>query len=1610
MSVSSCSLTCNIKDKDGKVKVSALWEDLMKFFKGDRREAILHYFLTKDSNFLNENSDVLEFNTDGEVTISSLKKAMDRNGEYSDLSSAKTLLYLNNELKSGEYDYSEALDNVLKFNRSNQFRDGYMATLEKQDNGRYRVSVVRRTADAEYKLADHVQNKILTDAIRLILKDKGLSVDFLNDPNYAVQYSTNSDRYGVDGLYAIAQVLNGTNTAKETAEVAGHFIVASMKGNPLVDRLINMVTPEVQKALFTDSKATDRRSSFIVSDSSAQEAAGILVGKYLIAPLQEANLPTFLKIGRAFGAVPKGIWNILKKIGRLVKSIFTDTPEDINKLVKQAENQASTVAEGFISNPDLADTNKALSNHVTYTGGSTAKHLSEETQRSVKAFNDVVGNMKNTIAHLRAAIDKSCPVNRNVLNAIKAVTENVQNYYAPQLNLETFAKNASLEGTIQALVGITHILDTEIRDALDAIQPSDRTSSYVNLGRNARNMKTINTFVKNAAQLYLTLSSNTDLFDSSAIKQFEDANGNLVSTSLKEAIELLGKVLVGSDETYKDAAGNEISMHGLQEVVENKRKQIFVDAMRDFYGDDYINMNCGIVFKKSRLKFWKGKYISVNKTVAVRDLVDCLESDISWYDRYFNSASDCSDFVTSVGAKVTKNANMQADRLAGKFWNRIESLRIQMKDAFGSDDCRFLFETVPSEKEGKVLTGNLISEVNYGAWEIEKEKFRKQLKEDFNNYLFELTQKAYRENKNVPNYSFALTDFQKSILYHNFIAPKWTEWHKEHSELDATITNGKRYIPNHVKYHNEEWDKLFDTGNPALTPTEKAEKAKRLVWYKNLMELKGDMDALLPKNATTLYRAPQMTGRFSHRFRNIKQMNGNALNAFGHAIRRKFTDGWNVKEDEAYMFGSDNEYNEITDDPLENPLYYEREQPGRIPLFGINKLKDMMNLSTDLFGTLMQYGSMASTYNAISRVADIFELGKDVLKKRQIGGDLESVKSEQSNAYGRYLKFVDKEIYGHTIRMPFGLNRFDRKGVIRKLFNGLSSLGGKILLGGNVVGGVVNTGTGFFEILKEGMTGENFSMRELADANRLYFSFTSRDDYWGGYMGTLRNMAEDPQRPVDKNSLWIRHWNILSTNREFLHNQKFDTKRMSVLDNRLGDWFNHVLMLPYSSGDHYMQTIPYYAMGLHTKVYDRAGNQMSLMDAYDIVDGDNVYASDDPIHEKNVIGQTSKKLKLKPEIFKSVDDIVKYDTTQDILTKINNFFDSHPNLKDVTPIAEDMLTEKERKFLEESKLEIPKTVGKLASLRTALHLKANELTFNEDNESAFMDKCRDICNKLHGIYNAEDKSALQQSFYGNLVMAMRGYALGMVNKRFRGNHFSVPQQKAVEGYYNTALKVAARCFFDFGNAENWRNLMYMVATAIPGFIFLKGANTHMKADLLKSGFSEHQYYNIRRFGADFLVLEGLFLLNSLSSVGAHYGLANQDEEEDDSIAKGLLYYFTMRWLREQKAFNPLTVFGGFKEIGSLLDYEPAGIAGVRAALDVAQLFVRTKIDNLGGNPDLTNSDLYYQSSKEDKYEQGEAKWYVKWKRLTPFIRNWYTLIHPYDAAAGYEYGRRVRGN
>jgi hypothetical protein len=55
---------------------------------------------------------------------------------------------------------------------------------------------------------------------------------------------------------------------------------------------------------------------------------------------------------------------------------------------------------------------------------------------------------------------------------------------------------------------------------------------------------------------------------------------------------------------------------------------------------------------------------------------------------------------------------------------------------------------------------------------------------------------------------------------------------------------------------------------------------------------------------------------------------------------------------------------------LGTKLNYEEERAQRLPVFGINKMKNMQDLSTDLFHSMLSYAAMATSYQCLDNVVD----------------------------------------------------------------------------------------------------------------------------------------------------------------------------------------------------------------------------------------------------------------------------------------------------------------------------------------------------------------------------------------------------------------------------------------------------------------------------------------------------------------------------------------------------------------------------------------------------------------------------------------------------------------
>lgn len=286
---------------------------------------------------------------------------------------------------------------------------------------------------------------------------------------------------------------------------------------------------------------------------------------------------------------------------------------------------------------------------------------------------------------------------------------------------------------------------------------------------------------------------------------------------------------------------------------------------------------------------------------------------------------------------------------------------------------------------------------------------------------------------------------------------------------------------------------------------------------------------------------------------------------------------------------------------------------------------------------------------------------------------------------------------------------------------------------------------------------------------------------------------------------------------------------------------------------------------------------------------------------------------------------------------------------------------------------------------------ARKLIWTADDESAFMDKAREINNRLHGIYNNQDKVAFTQTWYGSAVLAMRGWALGMAERRFAGNHYSIALGHNVEGSLVTLAKAIV-------NATTDRQGIGLTMRAL---LLPFGKNT-AKA-MFNAGFSANQFRNLKRNFFDGVFILSLFLLKAAFAKPPKDDDEDNNEDEDSSeedVTTGLLYYFANRLYREQSALN--SPFGWYYESNSLLDIMPVGFSALADLTKLGYEFAGAQVS------DESDSNFYYQASKEGRYEKGDPKWESHLIRMIPFLKSTYTFEHPYEASKSFEYGRNVK--
>tara|TARA_R110002050_G_scaffold116946_2_gene233643 strand:- start:19253 stop:36049 length:16797 start_codon:yes stop_codon:yes gene_type:complete len=244
-----------------------------------------------------------------------------------------------------------------------------------------------------------------------------------------------------------------------------------------------------------------------------------------------------------------------------------------------------------------------------------------------------------------------------------------------------------------------------------------------------------------------------------------------------------------------------------------------------------------------------------------------------------------------------------------------------------------------------------------------------------------------------------------------------------------------------------------------------------------------------------------------------------------------------------------------------------------------------------------------------------------------------------------------------------------------------------------------------------------------------------------------------------------------------------------------------------------------------------------------------------------------------------------------------------------------------------------------------------EAQFGQVQRAEFTEKMHAVYQRIHGIYNEKDKSALQQYTAGRWAMQFRKWARPGYLRRFQGIEklfydkesdlkkldFNERLQTEVEGNYITTIRFFERVRQDLFKLQ-----------------FLTSPARYKE-------LSSHQQANLRRSLGESIGLVVLFVLG---------GLFEGDDDEPRNAFQNQMLYNVKRVQSEFLFYNPLG--SSFYEIlrtpaANLTSIEAYGKLGAQLVSDMTSI--------------LTGGDFERYKRKSGKFEKGDAKLGKYWRNV-----------------------------
>lgn len=573
--------------------------------------------------------------------------------------------------------------------------------------------------------------------------------------------------------------------------------------------------------------------------------------------------------------------------------------------------------------------------------------------------------------------------------------------------------------------------------------------------------------------------------------------------------------------------------------------------------------------------------------------------------------------------------------------------------------------------------------------------------------------------------------FNNAIEREEFLDKKLEEWEDEHCESDR---------------FGMKWPKIELYGTMAYKTLTQEQKE----YYDTVLKIKMDLDKHMgPFNHTRIYKAIAVKQSGISRFATDKHLdmtiddNPTEIRDFNnkiiHTIAKRFDDYVEVKPNGGKV--------------LE---FYTNAQPNRL----------FKKYCGCVASALMVYADTALKYKHLGGICNEMDLASEMFRTRNII-DKKGGQYVMKNLYDRN-KF--SEIFTSKAYDKWGsrFDKFVKAQVYGKFYDdehpGLMK-GGKIAqsyiscitLGLNVIAGINNIFTGQHAINIEAISHEFYGIRNMVRAVRFYFAHIL--DYLMEY-GT--------DTPKSKLRLYMEKFNIMQDFEERLQELRFGR------NNALKEIFSlSSLFVLNNIGEHYLQSVTFFALMDAEKLTRKDGKQVSYLDCFEKVWKDPKDHSQGATLEFKYYTYTDENGN------KVTSNEYTQQRSESKPVKLNEkFTNTRHNV--VTSLRIVSMNELEERALKEDKDKYDESL-----------LKNDEISEYEFVHYVTR-KSAKINQDLHGIYTTDDMSYIQHAVLGRLVIMYRKFLAPSMHRRFGRRQFDYDLRTETEGFFNPVVRMAKR--------------------------------------------------------------------------------------------------------------------------------------------------------------------------------------------------------------------------